>query len=103
MEVRAPDGAALGIAEDVEFGTMIEEDQMLFASGDTVVIYTGGITEAMNSAGEEFGLDRLKQTVRANGCPDGEALVKKVESTLRSFVGSAPQHDDMTMVLVRAK
>lgn len=103
MEVRAPDGAALGIAEDVDFRAMIEENQMLFASGDTVVIYTDGITEAMNSAGEEFGLDRLKQTVRSNGCPDGEALVKKVESTVRSFVGSAPQHDDMTMVLVRAK
>ncbi|MBI3923869.1 MAG: SpoIIE family protein phosphatase [Armatimonadetes bacterium] len=103
MEVLAPSGAALGIADETEFGELIEERQIQFESGDAVLIYTDGITEAMDRSGEEFGLDRLKETMRNNGAPDTAAMVQNVEATIRAFVGTAPQHDDMTMVLVRAK
>jgi len=103
LQVIAPSGAALGIADESVFDDIIVEQQIYLAPGDSVLIYTDGITEAMNSSGEEFGIDRLKATMASNGCPDGASIIAKVERAVHSFVGSAPQHDDMTMVLVRAR
>ncbi len=72
------------------------------AAGETLVLYTDGITEAQDEAQAMFGEERLIQATLANaGCPAHdiqEALLENV----RTFVGSAPQHDDMTLlVLVR--
>jgi len=103
LQVIAPGGVALGLAEKQLFEDTVEEHQFRFSSGDVVLVYTDGITEAMNPSGEEFGLERLKATIASDGFTDGASLVARVERALHAFVGQAPQHDDMTMVVVRAK
>jgi serine phosphatase RsbU (regulator of sigma subunit) len=59
------------------------------------------VTEALNTEGDEFGLDRMAQSVRASA-PDGaQAIVKRVIEDVRNFTGSLPQNDDITLIAIR--
>jgi sigma-B regulation protein RsbU (phosphoserine phosphatase) len=69
--------------------------------GDLLFGFTDGISEAMNSADEEWGEDWLSQTLQAmNGLPCSE-VVQRVLRAADEHIAGAPQHDDMTMVAVR--
>lgn len=95
--LKAP-GTALGIIRDVA----LEERSASMAPGDTLVLYTDGVTEAQDAAGEFFGAERLAAST-AEG-PALENAGRVVESLLRGladFVGGAPQSDDITIVALR--
>ncbi|MDI3516166.1 MAG: phosphoserine phosphatase RsbU/P [Thermotogota bacterium] len=79
----------------------LEEFELELSSGDLIVSFTDGITEARNERKEEYGLDRLEYIVRKNFDLEETEIVKKIESDLKSFIGNAPQHDDATLLLVR--
>lgn len=74
--------------------------QRPLATGDTLVLYTDGVTEALNASDRMFGDDRLRQAVRDGGGVPAE-VVQKVRADIRQFVGAAPQSDDVTIVCVR--
>ena len=62
-----------------------------------LVAFTDGVTDALNSAGEEFGEARLKDVLRAAvGAPAGE-VSEKLAGLLRDWIGNAEQHDDLTL------
>ncbi|MBC7187440.1 MAG: PP2C family protein-serine/threonine phosphatase [Calditrichaeota bacterium] len=96
-----PKGIALGLTDGPLFAQVIEEDETSLRPGDCFVFYTDGFTEAMDRRNEEFGEDRLYALVAelAGGPP--RQLVHIIERRVRAFVGGMPQHDDMTMVVVR--
>lgn len=69
--------------------------------GDTLLLYTDGVTEAMSPEGEEFGQERLQALLRRSATLDPSALVAAVHQAVTSFVAGGPQGDDITLVALR--
>ncbi|MBK7709102.1 MAG: SpoIIE family protein phosphatase [Acidobacteria bacterium] len=92
-------GFPLGIMPMAEY----ELGQTRLASGDVLVIYSDGVSEAANLRGDEFGLERLSEVVAKNLTASASGLRDKVESALSSFTQSAPAGDDITLVIVKRK
>jgi len=92
-------GMAVGIME----GTEYTERQIPFGSGDIFLLYTDGVTEARNVKKEEFGEGRIKKAL--SGCRDKSAkeIVDYIYKTLKKFTRKAPQHDDITMIAIKAE
>jgi phosphoserine phosphatase RsbU/P len=75
-------------------------NEVQLAPGDTLVLYTDGVTEATNSKDEEFGKSRLLEFVRHNRHLPAEALLQAIVEAVREFAGGE-QQDDITLVIVR--
>lgn len=98
-----PRGAAIGLASDPTFSDNIEEVTVPLSPGDLLLIYTDGITEAMNRRHELFNEERLDEAVvKASGRLAAEVLASIIED-VEAFTGDAPRHDDMTMVAIRMR
>jgi serine phosphatase RsbU (regulator of sigma subunit) len=69
--------------------------------GDSLVIYSDGVSEANNPKEEEFGLDRLTNVIKANIKASASGIRDKVESALSQFTDTAPANDDITLVIVK--
>jgi sigma-B regulation protein RsbU (phosphoserine phosphatase) len=59
------------------------------------------VTETLNTEGDEFGIDRMMQSVRASANDGAQAIVKRIIEDVREFNGSAPQNDDITLIAIR--
>lgn len=93
-----PSGSiALGIMPDATF----VEQQVALATGDVLVAYSDGVTEAANAQNEFFGEDRLKDALRQNAGQPAGAIGETILRALAAFVGDAPQYDDISLVVVR--
>lgn len=66
--------------------------------GDRIFLYTDGVNEAQGKENEQFGLDRLQSVLNAHLSDSSMELCNSVKSAVDSFVGNAPQFDDMTML-----
>jgi len=87
----------LGAIEDVTY----TEDSVKLAVGDTLIIFSDGISEAINPDEEEFGEDPLPGIISANRDASAMALIDTVIDLVVRHAGKAPQRDDMTMVVIR--
>ena len=85
-------GLVLGILPDIVF----EQNSVTLKPGDTVICYTDGVTEAMNSEGEQFGIRRLKETFADSPPIDAQDAVKKIFDAVSLFAGGTVQSDDIT-------
>ncbi|TSA23713.1 serine/threonine-protein phosphatase, partial [bacterium] len=83
------------------FAKSIQEVSIPFQSGDLFVFYTDGFPEVMNKTMEEFGEERLCQTVQKYAHGTSAEIMDGVFAEMRLFVGKAKQHDDMTIVVVK--
>ena len=92
-------GFPLGIIPSAEF----EVGQTQLLSGEALVIYSDGVSEANNLKGDEFGMERLTQVVSKNLKSSASGLRDKVESALSAFTQTAPANDDITLVIVKRK
>ena len=73
----------------------------MLAPGDLIVLYTDGVTEAANPAGEEYGLSRLVELSRAHAKDGVPALAAALQADLDAFASGVPFGDDRTFVLLR--
>jgi len=90
-------GTVVGLLESYAY----QQGCVSLAADDVLVAYTDGISEAMNAADEEWGDDRMMETVkRCNGLPAQEVL-QRIFTAADTFVAGAKQHDDMTLVILR--
>lgn len=96
-----PGGIALGLDCGEVFERTLVEGEITLEPGDTLVLYTDGLTEAMNGKREEFGEPRLLTLLREQKSNSAEGLLQQVISAVQDFVGEAPQHDDMTIVVLQ--
>jgi len=81
-------------------GMAFEAAEVVLDPGDTLLVYTDGITEAENADGAEFGEDRLRELCASMaGAPPGE-LARAIETRLGSHCGGAPPLDDRTLLIV---
>ena len=92
-----PVGIVLGIVSD----PALEEHTVTLAPGDTLVLYTDGVTEAWNGEEQEFGISRLKQILRENADLPPEGLIQRINDAVYQFVGNLPQADDYTMLVIQ--
>ncbi|MEP7037224.1 MAG: PP2C family protein-serine/threonine phosphatase, partial [Acidobacteriota bacterium] len=92
-------GFPLGIMPMAEY----DVGQIQLASGEALVIYSDGVSEAVNLKDEEFGMERLSEVVSKNLQKSASGLRDKVEFALSSFTQTAPANDDITLVIVKRK
>jgi len=78
-----------------------KEETISLSAGDLLCVYTDGVTEALNSAEEEFGLDRLERILAKDGSSSPDALCRTIFDEVDAFVADAPQYDDQTLLLAR--
>jgi len=90
-------GLALGCFETFPF----EEGQVKLNHGDRLIVFSDGVSEAVNNAGEEFGEARLSDLAAANRDVSAAELIEKILQNVGAYSGSRPQLDDMTLVVVR--
>jgi sigma-B regulation protein RsbU (phosphoserine phosphatase) len=105
-QVLTPSGMVLGLRIDgaaEKFSDLLEEDRIDLSTGDVIVFYTDGITEAMNAESDLFGEPRLSRIVEEHGHLESGELRERILREIESFVGGADQHDDMTMILLKVE
>jgi serine phosphatase RsbU (regulator of sigma subunit) len=98
-----PDGMVLGLQFDTGdiFNRTLEEVTLPLGPGDVFLLYTDGISEAMNMEGDYFGDARLAELASEHADLGSEELSACILREVKAFAGSAAQHDDMTMVLLK--
>jgi serine phosphatase RsbU (regulator of sigma subunit) len=102
--VITPNGMVLGLrlpGAARRFDSLLEEHVTPLRAGDVIVLYTDGITEAMDVGGELFGDEALARAVCGPQTLDAPAIRERVLRDVKAFVGDAEPHDDMTMVIVK--
>jgi len=94
-------GMVVGIDSGDVFDRLTTNVAVGLGPGDCILLYTDGITEALDSEGNEFGLDRTIESVRSSAKEGAQAIVTRLVDDLRNFVGSTPQNDDITLIAIR--
>jgi serine phosphatase RsbU (regulator of sigma subunit) len=90
-------GPILGILKDAEYSnTLVALDQ-----GDILTLFTDGVTEQENEAGDEFSVGRLEEVVRNKETEPAAAMVASITDAVSVFAGQKRQADDLTVVVVK--
>jgi phosphoserine phosphatase RsbU/P len=98
--VKSP-GMVVGIDSGNVFDRLTTDFAVPLERDDCLVLYTDGVTESLNAEGDEFGLDRMIQSVRASATDGAQTIVKRIIEDVRNFTGSSPQNDDITLIAIR--
>ena len=105
-DVLTPSGLVVGLrvpGATEKFADLLEEQCVELKKGDVIVLYTDGITEAMNQNSDLFGDARLGRIIAEHGHLDAADLRERILREIEAFVGAADQHDDMTMILIKVE
>jgi CHASE2 domain-containing sensor protein len=90
------EGAPLGLMDGPYSGK-----EMRFNKGDTYVLYTDGVTEAMNARSEMYGKERLAACIESHRDLSAKALLEEIERDVRRFEPPTKQHDDMMIIVIK--
>jgi sigma-B regulation protein RsbU (phosphoserine phosphatase) len=90
-------GLVLGFLPEYDY----QEDAIFLEPGDVLVIYSDGVTEAMNENDEEFGEDRIQEIVENNYRLSAKEMVEHIISAVRDHAGRVSQSDDITLMVIR--
>src|SRR6266487_2565428 len=96
-----PPGMVVGIDSGNVFDRITGDFAVPLERDDCLVLYTDGVTEALDTEGNEFGLERTIQSVRASATDGAQAIIRQVIDDVRNFTGSHPQSDDITLIAIR--
>jgi phosphoserine phosphatase RsbU/P len=96
-------GMVVGIDSGDVFDRLTVDVAVPLASEDCILLYTDGITEALDDEGNEFGMERTIAAMRASAKQGAQGIVTRLIDDLREFVGSTPQNDDITLIAIRKK
>ncbi|MBN9660965.1 MAG: SpoIIE family protein phosphatase [Acidobacteria bacterium] len=102
-EFLQPKGVGLGITGGLVFDRNLEVQDVELQPGDTIVLYSDGLTECMNSKQEQFGEDRLVSVVQHSAHLNARGIESAILEAARTFRGEADPHDDLTVVVLRAE
>lgn len=96
-----PPGLVLGIDSGSVFDRITGDLAVPLERDDCLILYTDGVTEALDGNGDEFGLERTMQSVRANVARGAKEVIDRLIDEVRKFVGATPQNDDITLIVIR--
>ena len=94
-------GLALGLDNGNIFEEKIEEKSISLGNGDTIILYTDGITEANNKLNEEYGIDRLKDFLKEYINNSSSSLLELIHEDVNNFCQGTNQFDDMTTIIIK--
>jgi len=94
-------GIGLGILRNEEYKNYVYVNEMSYSSGDIMVLYTDGITEAQNSKGDEYGYERLEKVLHKNSKEEPELIREAFINDLYDFTGTDAINDDYTVVIIK--
>jgi sigma-B regulation protein RsbU (phosphoserine phosphatase) len=94
-------GMVVGIDSGDVFDRLTTDVAVPLERNDCILLYTDGITEALDNEGNEFGLERTIASVQSSAKEGAQAMVTRLIDDLRNFVGSTPQNDDITLIAIR--
>jgi len=100
-EALRPNGMAIGFTSGDRFDTSIEEQTITVESGDALVFYTDGFSEAMNRARVLYGDDRLVEKVTQIGGQSSAAILRLMTEDVHHFIEGMGRADDMTMAVIK--
>ncbi len=89
-------GTVIGLFEEMPYESASVELQ----SGDLLVAFTDGVTEALDPSGDEFGEERLKDLLRSVRGATADDVASHLAAAMKAWIGGAEQHDDLTFVVV---
>jgi sigma-B regulation protein RsbU (phosphoserine phosphatase) len=92
-------GLPLGIQPEAKY----ESASVTLAPGDWLIIFTDGLVEAENARQEEYDEPRVLNTINASAASTPNDMLQRLMAELDLFVGSTPQHDDVTCLLIKAE
>jgi serine phosphatase RsbU (regulator of sigma subunit)/anti-sigma regulatory factor (Ser/Thr protein kinase) len=100
-----PKGFPLGISlpDDELFKKIMVEENLKLQKDDLIVIYTDGVTEAMNGRREQWGEKRFVEFIKSNGKMTPHDFIDKLSLELKDFTQEYPQNDDITIVVIKEK
>jgi len=94
-------GMAIGMAPQNIFDSAMEEKRTRFGKGDCLILYTDGLTEAINSIGEEFSARRIAQLSQQDLEGSSQDLNNRILRAVETFTGLRQQEDDVTLLTIR--
>ncbi|EDN66588.1 Stage II sporulation E [Beggiatoa sp. PS] len=94
-------GFPIGVMPNI--GKYVDKAELSLTSGDIVVLYTDGITEAFNSEQEQYGLERLCEVIQQNRLLSSEEIRQAVIKDLRAYIGQQTVFDDITLLIIKQK
>ncbi|MEW5869361.1 MAG: PP2C family protein-serine/threonine phosphatase [Chloroflexota bacterium] len=92
-------GMALGVEAESDY----QQFTLALKPGDFLLLYTDGVTDALNAQGEEFGLERLEQVVSANSSRTAPEIGAALQKAIEDFLGTTALFDDITLMVVQRK
>jgi sigma-B regulation protein RsbU (phosphoserine phosphatase) len=98
-----PPGMALGIDSGDVFNRVTGDFSLTLEPGDCLLLYTDGVTDALDKHGEEFGMENVIKSILASAPEGAAAMITRLTDDLRAFVGTQPQNDDITLIAIRKK
>ena len=105
IETIEPPGIAAGIDDGEVFDRVITDHTVSLNPGDVLLLYTDGVIELMDQSGEEFGFQRLKETLRkgagaAGGAGGADGVMDSISAAMEAFSGGRIQNDDITLIAI---
>ena len=94
---------ALGIDSGEVFNRVTGDFSLSLEPGDCLLLYTDGVTDALDKQGEEFGMENVIKSILASAPEGAAAMITRLTDDLRAFVGTQPQNDDITLIAIRKK
>jgi len=102
-EIIKTQGRPVGFMAGAFFDDRLEETSLPLEEGDTIFAYTDGIVDAMNKNDEEFGIDRVLETLTEKRAATVQEITDALLQRIATFVGDRPQTDDMTLLAITLK
>lgn len=87
----------------VEKSTEYSDKEMQVNSGDIVITCTDGLLEALNSDGKQYSKANLEKVIKQSHSLDGKAIANKIKDDVKKFCGTAAQHDDQSVLVIKIK
>jgi sigma-B regulation protein RsbU (phosphoserine phosphatase) len=96
-----PKGMAVGIDSGGVFDRFCNDFPLTMNRGDLLLLYTDGLTETLDDGGSEFGVPRVSEELLKNAGRGAGETLQSLASSVRSFAGNQPQHDDITLIALK--
>lgn len=96
-------GLAVGVDKGAVFNRVVKNHQITLEKGDVLLLFTDGLIEAVNRKGEEFGLERFRETFRETPGNSAEEVVQSITSKVAEFTAGTNAIDDITLIAIEKR
>ncbi|GEM_PF-5558062 len=96
-----PGGIPIGATDTETFDAVVTNRRVTLLKGDFIIQYTDGVTEAKNNDNEEFGEERLMETIRAHAHEPMQTIVERINAAVTKWSQGTPQSDDITLIAIQ--